>query len=144
MDSTTSNNEYNNYVNNTQVDPSILHITNKFNSQNRNKKISNNKLSFTDTGSLNYATSRYKGHVETATPIATSERQEENLLNYINPSILRSSENQRKSESDQSKDKSKESDYVCIDLNKTPAAQFSKKQVENKRMEYFMLSKLKK
>ncbi len=138
MDNVTGTKEYNEYVNNIQVDPSILHIANKFNSQNKNKKMTT-KMNVADSSCSNYVMTQYKSQLRTPNTI-----QEENLLNYVNPVILKRTASEMNSDSDEIKNDSKlRSDYVSIDMNKTPAAQFSKNQLENKHMEYLMLSKLK-
>ena len=120
--------EYNNYMNSSQnqIDPSILHITNKFSSMTK-RKTKNPKSLLSETPGLNY--------VIAEKVIRTKESSE---INYIAPKNLQHESSVNKTLK-QSQLRAQETEYVTIDKEKTPAIQISKKQINDKRMEYAML-----
>ena len=117
-----TNSEYNNYVNSDLIDPRILAITKKFTKQLKEHKTNN-------MASLNYVIPE---------KFVVTEKPIENDLNYIEQNHLdvlnkKSKNVAKKLDNDKQFDVI---DYVVIDKDKTPAAQYSQKQIDNRRMEY--------
>ena len=152
-------NGYNNYINSEQIDPCILHITKKFNSD-YSKKNFYDKVKFNSP--LNGISS--SGNSKT-NKVNAARNNEVPTLNYVIPErILNNGLNNNKIEklekcngsnkekfselksidnsfNDKENDLGNKTEYMSIDLNKTPAIQFSKNQIENKRKEYLMIQK---
>ena len=132
----TNSTEYNNYVNNEQVDPCILHIINGNSTQNENleaKKKSAGKSLPIELPGLNYVLAEQ----------LIKLNNDHSLLN--NKSKISQSEKLVQVSTNQENIKkggvSCQTEYMVIDVNKTPAIHKSKKLNEKKRLEYSFVPK---
>ena len=131
----TNSTEYNNYVNNEQVDPCILHIINGNSIQNENleaKKKSAGKSVPIESHSLNYV-------------LAEQLIRLNNDHSLLNKSKIAQSEKLVQVSANQEHIEkggvSCQTEYMVIDVNKTPAIHKSKKLNEKKRLEYSFVPK---
>lgn len=138
------NTSYNNYVNSEQIDPCILHITNKFTRMKSNQDYYTftkpQKATLKKPSNLNYIL--MEKVPKKSNQVNTENKKNNNTerclsdINYISAEKVNFNSNKEKLNKPEA-----QIEYVMIDKNKTPAIQFSKQQIEKKRMEYVMLQR---
>lgn len=138
--------EYNNYVNSDLIDPRILAITKKFTKNLSEHKADNRAGQATSTSDYYVPTLNYIVPEKMIKPTTgtTMDEEGDGEVNYVKQGRLEMITDRAKVTNARlggTKQKAEAINYVVIDKDKTPAAQFSQKQVDSKRSEYFRFPK---
>lgn len=137
--------EYNNYVNSDLIDPRILAITKKF-TKHLSEHKANNRVGQATSSEYYVPTLNYIVPEKMIKPTTGTAMNEEGdgEVNYVKQGrleMIADGANVTKARVGGTKERVEAIDYVVIDKDKTPAAQFSQKQVDNRRTEYFHFPK---